>query len=171
VTIGSNAGASEYWITAQATTESGVTSDFSLERAFKTVLKSKYVSDSDYFIMFRGGDVKSGSNTISGFPVTWDEKSVPSGWMPSVSENETLEIALAEYGMLLAGTVGTESIAITWGVPEKIYFHGLQCKKTGNKLLWKWQMNNAIEVLAGKAGKDNEDLEAKFHDRDGGNYD
>ena len=32
-------------------------------------------------------------------------------------------------------------------------------------------MNNAIEVLAGKAGKDNEDLEAKFHDRDGGNYD
>ncbi|MEE1291351.1 MAG: hypothetical protein UHW86_10015, partial [Spirochaetota bacterium] len=171
VTIGSSAGASEYWITAQATTESGVTSDFSLERAFKTVLKSKYVSDNNYFIMFRGGDVKSGSNTISGFPVTWDEKSVPSGWMPSVSANETLEIALAEYGMLLAGTVDSESIAITWGVPEKIYFHGLQCKKSGSKLLWKWQMNDAIEVKAGESGKDENDLEAKFHDRDGGNYD
>ena len=172
VAIGSSANAGKYWITAKATKNNTNTdSDLSYERAFKTVLKSKYVSDSNYFIMFRGGDVKSGSNTISGFPVTWDEKSVPSGWMPSVSENETLEIALAEYGMLLAGTVGTESIAITWGVPEKIYFHGLQCKKTGNKLLWKWQMNNAIEVLAGKAGKDNEDLEAKFHDRDGGNYD
>ena len=170
VTIGSSAGASEYWITAQATTKSGVTSDFSLERAFKTVLKSKYVSDNNYFIMFRGGDVKSGSNTISGFPVTWDEKSVPSGWMPSVSVNETLEIALAEYGMLLAGTVGTESIAITWGVPEKIYFHGLQCKKSGSELQWKWQQNSAIEVKAGESGKDENDLEAKFHDRDGGNY-
>jgi hypothetical protein len=90
--------------------------------------------------------------------------------MPSVSENETLEIALAEYGMLLAGTVGTESIAITWGVPEKIYFHGLQCKKSGSKLLWKWQQNRAIEVKAGESGKDENDLEAKFHDRDGGNY-
>ncbi len=170
VAIGSSANAGKYWITAKAT-KGGEESAISYERAFKTVLKSKYVSDSNYFIMFRGGDVESGSNTISGFPVTWDEKSVPSGWMPSVSVNETLEIALAEYGMLLAGTVGTESIAITWGVPEKIYFHGLQCKKTGNKLLWKWQMNNAIEVLAGKAEKDNEDLEAKFHDRDGGNYD
>ena len=135
-------------------------------------MESKYFNDSNYFIIFRGGDIKSGSNTISGFPVTWDEKSVPSGWMPSNTLIEdTLENELAKYGMLLADTVNSKSIAITWGVPEKIYFHGLQCKKTGNKLLWKWQMNNAIEVLAGKAGKDNEDLEAKFHDRDGGNYD
>ena len=173
VKIGGGTDAVEYWITAKATKNNTNTdSDLSYERAFKTVLESKYFNDSNYFIIFRGGDIKSGSNTISGFPVTWDEKSVPSGWMPSNTLIEdTLENELAKYGMLLADTVNSKSIAITWGVPEKIYFHGLQCKKTGNKLLWKWQMNNAIEVLAGKAGKDNEDLEAKFHDRDGGNYD
>jgi hypothetical protein len=60
--------------------------------------------------------------------------------------------------------------AITWGVPEKIYFHGLKCKKDGSKLLWMWQMENAVKVNAGEDGTDSNDFEAKYHDRDGGNY-
>ena len=166
VKIGEGANASEYWITAQAT-KSGVTSDFSRERAFKTVIKTSQNGDSTHFMVFRGGDVESGSNTISGFPVTWDEKSVPDTWTLTLADSDAVEKELAKYGMLLASS----QMAITWGVPEKIYFHGLQCKKSGSKLLWKWQMYDAIEVEAGDVKTDSNAFETKFHDRDGGNYD
>lgn len=177
VKIGEGANASEYWITAQAT-KSGVTSDFSRERAFKTVLKStsttNYEDKTDNtfntsgFRVFRGGDVKSGSNTISGFPVTWDEKSVPSNWKPSTTDmGDTLEEELAEYGMLLA----EGNMAITWGVPEIIHFHGLHCKIRNNtKLIWRWQENDAKEVNAGSSADDTNKFEQFYHDRDGGNY-
>ena len=165
VTIGSSDNADKYWITALAT-KSGVTSDFSLEKAFKTVIKTSHSADSTHFMVFRGGDVRSGSNTISGFPVTWDEKSVPTTWSLTLADSDDVEKELAKYGMLLA----KDSKAITWAVPEKIYFHGLQCKKSGSKLLWKWQENDAIKVLAGNSGEDSNKLETNFHDRDGGNY-
>ena len=165
VTIGSSDNADKYWITALAT-KSGVTSDFSLEKAFKTVIKTSHSADSTHFMVFRGGDVRSGSNTISGFPVTWDEKSVPTTWSLTLADSDDVEKELAKYGMLLA----KDSKAITWAVPEKIYFHGLQCKKSGSKLLWKWQENDAIKVLAGNSGEDSNKLETNYHDRDGGNY-
>lgn len=165
VTIGSSASASEYWITAKATKNS-TDSDLSYERAFKTVIKTSHSADSTHFMVFRGGDVRSGSNTISGFPVTWDEKSVPTTWSLTLADSDDVEKELAKYGMLLA----KDSKAITWAVPEKIYFHGLQCKKSGSKLLWKWQENDAIKVLAGNSGEDSNKLETNYHDRDGGNY-
>ena len=177
VTIGSNAGAGKYWITAKAT-KGNTDSDISYERAFKTVLKSTSTTnhenktDSTFnasgFRVFRGGDVKSGSNTISGFPVTWDEKSVPSNWKPSTeSMGNTLEEELAEYGMLLA----EDNMAITWGVPEIIYFHGLHCKILNNtKLIWRWQENDAKVVNAGSSADDTNKFEQFYHDRDGGNY-
>lgn len=178
VTIGSNAGAGKYWITAKAT-KGNTDSDISYERAFKTVLKSTSTTnhenktDSTFndsgFRVFRGGDVKSGSNTISGFPVTWDEKSVPSNWKPSTTDmGDTLEEELAEYGMLLA----KNNMAITWGVPEIIHFHGLHCKIRNNtKLIWRWQENDAKEVNAGSSADDTNKFEQFYHDRDGGNYD
>ena len=177
VTIGSNAGAGKYWITAKAT-KGNTDSDISYERAFKTVLKSTSTTnhenktDSTFndsgFRVFRGGDVKSGSNTISGFPVTWDEKSVPSNWKPSTTDmGDTLEEELAEYGMLLA----EGNMAITWGVPEIIHFHGLHCKIRNNtKLIWRWQENDAKEVNAGSSADDTNKFEQFYHDRDGGNY-
>jgi hypothetical protein len=177
VKIGEGPNASEYWITAQAT-KSGVTSDFSRERAFKTVLKSTSTKtfedkidntfNTSGFRVFRGGDVKSGSNTISGFPVTWNEKSVPSNWKPSTTNmGDTLEKELAEYGMLLA----ENNMAITWGVPEIIHFHGLHCKIRNNtKLIWRWQENDAKEVNAGSSADDDNKFEQYYHDRDGGNY-
>lgn len=177
VKIGEGPNASEYWITAQAT-KSGVTSDFSRERAFKTVLKSTSTKtfedkidntfNTSGFRVFRGGDVKSGSNTISGFPVTWNEKSVPSNWKPSTTDmGNTLEKELAEYGMLLA----ENNMAITWGVPEIIHFHGLHCKIRNNtKLIWRWQENDAKEVNAGSSADDDNKFEQYYHDRDGGNY-
>lgn len=177
VTIGSNAGAGKYWITAKAT-KGNTDSDISYERAFKTVLKSTSTTnhenktDSTFndsgFRVFRGGDVKSGSNTISGFPVTWDEKSVLSNWKPSTeSMGNTLEEELAEYGMLLA----EDNMAITWGVPEIIYFHGLHCKIRNNtKLIWRWQENDAKVVNAGSSADDTNKFEQFYHDRDGGNY-
>ena len=177
VTIGSNAGAGKYWITAKAT-KGNTDSDISYERAFKTVLKSTSTTnhenktDSTFnasgFRVFRGGDVKSGSNTISGFPVTWDEKSVLSNWKPSTeSMGNTLEEELAEYGMLLA----EDNMAITWGVPEIIYFHGLHCKILNNtKLIWRWQENDAKVVNAGSSADDTNKFEQFYHDRDGGNY-
>lgn len=177
VTIGSNAGAGKYWITAKAT-KGNTDSDISYERAFKTVLKSTSTTnhenktDSTFndsgFRVFRGGDVKSGSNTISGFPVTWDEKSVPSNWKPSTTDmGDTLEEELAEYGMLLA----EGNMAITWGVPEIIHFHGLHCKIRNNtKLIWRWQENDAKAVNAGSSADDTNKFEQFYHDRDGGNY-
>lgn len=177
VTIGSNAGAGKYWITAKAT-KGNTDSDISYERAFKTVLKSTSTTNHENktdntfndsgFRVFRGGDVKSGSNTISGFPVTWDEKSVPSNWKPSTTDmGDTLEEELAEYGMLLA----EGNMAITWGVPEIIHFHGLHCKIRNNtKLIWRWQENDAKEVNAGSSADDTNKFEQFYHDRDGGNY-
>lgn len=177
VTIGSNAGAGKYWITAKAT-KGNTDSDISYERAFKTVLKSTSTTNHENktdntfndsgFRVFRGGDVKSGSNTISGFPVTWDEKSVLSNWKPSTeSMGNTLEEELAEYGMLLA----EDNMAITWGVPEIIYFHGLHCKIRNNtKLIWRWQENDAKVVNAGSSADDTNKFEQFYHDRDGGNY-
>ena len=177
VTIGSNAGAGKYWITAKAT-KGNTDSDISYERAFKTVLKSTSTTNHENktdntfndsgFRVFRGGDVKSGSNTISGFPVTWDEKSVPSNWKPSTTDmGDTLEEELAEYGMLLA----KNNMAITWGVPEIIHFHGLHCKIRNNtKLIWRWQENDAKEVNAGSSADDTNKFEQFYHDRDGGNY-
>ena len=38
------------------------------------------------------------------------------------------------------------------------------------ELLWMWQMENAVKVLAGEDGTDSNNFEAKYHDRDGGNY-
>ena len=177
VTIGSNAGAGKYWITAKAT-KGNTDSDISYERAFKTVLKSTSTTNHENktdntfndsgFRVFRGGDVKSGSNTISGFPVTWDEKSVLSNWKPSTTDmGDTLEEELAEYGMLLA----EDNMAITWGVPEIIYFHGLHCKIRNNtKLIWRWQENDAKVVNAGSSADDTNKFEQFYHDRDGGNY-
>jgi hypothetical protein len=173
VAIGSSTNAGKYWITAKATKENNNTntntdSDISYERAFKTVLKSTATSDGGGMRAFRGGDVESGSNTISGFPVTWDEKSVPSGWKPSTTTiNNTLEEEFAEYGMLLA----ENNMAITWGVPEKIYFHGIYCKVHNNKLVWKWQMNEAKDADAGGEIKDDTNkFEDNYHDREGNNY-
>ena len=167
VTIGSSASAGKYWITAKAT-KGKTDSDISYERAFKTVLKSTKDSGGGGMRAFRGGDVESGSNTISGFPVTWDEKSVPSGWKPSTTTiGNTLEEEFAEYGMLLA----ENNMAITWGVPEKIYFHGIYCKVHNNKLVWKWQMNEAKDADAGGEIKDDtNDFEYNYHDREGNNY-
>ena len=165
-TLGSSADPSKYWITAKATKGSEV-SGYSYERAFKTVLKSTATSDGDGMRAFRGGDVESGSNTISGFPVTWDEKSVPSGWKPSTTTiGNTLEEEFAEYGMLLA----ENNMAITWGVPEKIYFHGIYCKVHNNKLVWKWQESDAKEVQAGSFMDDTNKFEQYYHDREGNNY-
>lgn len=177
VTIGSNAGAGKYWITAKAT-KGNTDSDISYERAFKTVLKTSgtfiynnNVTDprlSEGFKVFRGSDVESGSNTIGGFPVTWDEQSVPSDWKPSnISIDDALEEKLAEYGMLLA----KGNMAITWGVPEKIHFHGLHYMiHDNNKLVYRWQTDDAIEVNAGESNTDNKNFEADYHDHDGNNY-
>jgi hypothetical protein len=178
VTIGSNASAGKYWITAKAT-KGKTDSDISYERAFKTVLKTSgtfiyntNVTDprlSKGFKVFRGGDVESGSNTIGGFPVTWDEQSVPSDWKPSnININDALEEKLAEYGMLLA----KDNMAITWGVPEKIHFHGLHYMIHDNnkKLVYRWQTDYAIEVNAGESKTDDKNFEADYHDHDGNNY-
>jgi hypothetical protein len=177
VKIGEGTDAREYWITAKAV-KNDEESDLSYERAFKTVLKSTSTKtfedkidntfNTSGFRVFRGGDVKSGSNTISGFPVTWNEKSVPSNWKPSTTNmGDTLEKELAEYGMLLA----ENNMAITWGVPEIIHFHGLHCKIRNNtKLIWRWQENDAKEVNAGSSADDDNKFEQYYHDRDGGNY-
>ena len=178
VTIGSSASAGKYWITAKAT-KGGEESAISYERAFKTVLKTSgtfiynnNVTDprlSKGFKVFRGGDVESGSNTIGGFPVTWDEQSVPSDWKPSnINIDDALEEKLAEYGMLLA----KDNMAITWGVPEKIYFHGLHymIHDSNKKLVYRWQTDDAIKVNAGESETDNKNFEADYHDHDGNNY-
>ncbi|MBR2316670.1 MAG: hypothetical protein IKA37_01740, partial [Spirochaetales bacterium] len=62
-------------------------------------------------------------------------------------------------------------MAITWGVPEIIHFHGLHCKIRNNtKLIWRWQENDAKEVNAGSSADDTNKFEQFYHDRDGGNY-
>lgn len=150
----------------------GASSDVSYEKAFKTVIKTAPTSTpytnngTIQFYVFRGGDQSSGSNSVSGFPMTWDEKSVPSTWGNS-TVGDYLEKLLAEYGMLLA----ENKTATTWGVTEKLYFHGLGCKVSGGKLVWKWQEQAAISVPAGGTETDTNKLEAKFHDRAGANID
>lgn len=163
------------YISAKAR-KGGTDSDVSYERAFKTVIRtSPNFKEGDYsnnssikFYVFRGGDQPSGSNTVDNFPLTWDEKSVPDPWGYGSSVNDTLENGLAEYGMLLADSSSRQ--AITWGVTDKLYFHGLGCKVSGSKLLWKWQEQNAVEVNAGGDVTDTNKVEASFHDRDGENY-
>lgn len=141
------------------------------EKAFKTTIKSSPKS-TDYsnnntirFYAFRGGDQLSGSNSVANFPLTWDEKSVPATWSYSTVD-DALETQLAQYGMLLADN----KQAITWSATGTLYFHGLGCRVSDNKLQWKWQEGSPAEVTAGSTGTDEGKLEANFHDSTGGNY-
>ncbi|MBR6060467.1 MAG: hypothetical protein IKP67_00210, partial [Spirochaetales bacterium] len=173
-----------FTITATAS-KSGSTSATAYEKAFKTVIKSTpkywgpgdnnkldYTLASGEFIVFRGADVSSGSSTVDNFPLSWDEKSIgSSSWYPLGAPengvNTTAEESLAQYGMLLA----ENNKAITWGATEKIYFHGLICKKhSSGKFIWKWQQNAAKTVNAGSSLTDDEVIEANYHDYDGKNY-
>lgn len=150
--------------------KNGESSGVSYEKAFKTVINTLPASTSYgnegsiQFYVFRGGDRSSGSNSVDNFPMTWDEKSVPSSWS-SYAVNDTLERELAKYGMLLADG----KTATTWGVTDKLYFHGLGCKVSGNMLLWKWQESSAISVSAGGTATDTNKMEQYFHDRSGAN--
>lgn len=97
--------------------------------------------------------------------MNWDEKSVPASWS-NYTVGDNLEKELAKYGMLLADG----KTATTWGVTEKLYFHGLGCKVYNSKLVWKWQESSAISVSAGASATDTNKMEQYFHDRNGGNF-
>lgn len=160
---------STYCISAKAV-KNGTNSDVSYEKAFKTVISTSPASTnygnegSIQFYVFRGGDQSSGSNSVDNFPMNWDEKSVPASWS-NYPFGDNLEIELAKYGMLLADG----KTATTWGVTEKLYFHGLGCKVYNSKLVWKWQESSAISVSAGSSATDKNKMEQFFHDRNGGN--